>query len=70
MFFLNNYKAIVHILAILITATINFFINKESLTSPIYCMFMLVVCFFVTNFAIKYVGLDKTIEEEIKKNQK
>jgi ABC-type polysaccharide/polyol phosphate export permease len=70
MFLLKNYKAIVHILAILITFGMNFLINKEALYSPLYCFFMLAVCFFVSNFAIKFVGLDKTVEDEIKKNQK
>jgi len=67
MFFLNNYKGICHISSLLITFGIGYFFFNDFFKSPLYDLLLLAGCFFVTNLAIKYVGLDKAIEGELDK---
>ena len=67
MFFLNNYKGICHISSLLITFGIGYLFFNDFFKSPLYDLLLLAGCFFVTNLAIKYVGLDKSIEGELDK---
>jgi hypothetical protein len=67
MFFLNNYKGICNISSLLITFGIGYFFFYDFFKSPLYDLLLLAGCYFVTNFAIKYVGLDKAIEGELDK---
>jgi hypothetical protein len=67
MFFLNNYKGICHISSLLITFGIAYFFFPDFFKSPIYDLLLLVGCFFITNFSIKYVGLDKAVEDGLNK---
>jgi hypothetical protein len=67
MFFLNNYKGICHIFTLLISFGIAYFFFNDFFKSPLYDLMLLTGCFFTTNFAIKYVGLDKAVEDELNK---
>ena len=66
MFFLTNYKGILHILSIMIFFGISYLFT-DFLSNPVYDLVLLVSCFFITNFSIKYVGLDVAIEKELNK---
>lgn len=69
MFFLNNYKGISHIFSVIIFFGFTYIFFPKFLTDPVYDLVLLVSCFFVTNFAIKYVGLDEAVEKELKKEK-
>jgi len=70
MFFLNNYKGICHIFGLMVFFGFSYIFFPQFLTNPVYDLVLVVGCFFVTNFAIKYVGLDVDVKKELDKAQK
>lgn len=69
--YLSNYRGVHHFISLtLLSIFLYSLFGKEIFGDFFICLICLLLNYFATNWSIKKVGLDRVIEEEIKKIEK
>lgn len=69
-FFFNNYKAIFHLIGIVMTFGIFFLAGfGAEMKNPLFDIFALVIAYFTSNFSLKMSGLDELAKQYYKEQK-